>query len=147
MNKIYHSDQTIYTTKEHTINQQEATDFVIRELGKHRQRNDIIQKLCETGGMNWGEAEKFVRRVEAENRSAIALKQSPLITVMGMGTIILGLVLTLWVVIETLQGYIIFFLGFPVLYLGNIFYFLMGLAMIIGGMWGMWDTILRIWNS
>jgi len=129
------------------MNQQEATEFVIRELGKHRQRNDIIQKLCETGGINWGNAEKFVRRVETENRSAIALKQSPLITLIGMGTIILGLALTLWIAIETLQGFIIFFLSFPVPYLGNIFYFLMGLAMIIGGMWGMWDTIVRIWNS
>ena len=62
------------------MNQQEATDFVIRELGKHRQRNDIIQKLCEDVGMNWSQAEKFMRQVEAENKSAIALKQSPLIT-------------------------------------------------------------------
>ena len=129
------------------MNQQEATDFVIRELGKHRQRNDIIHKLCETGGMNWGDAEKFMRRVEAENKSAIARKQSPLITLMGIGTIILGLALTLWVAIETLQGYIIFFLSFPVPYLGNIFYFITGLAMLLGGMWGMWDTIIRIWNS
>ncbi|HEX9330805.1 MAG TPA: hypothetical protein VF896_02880 [Anaerolineales bacterium] len=129
------------------MNQQEATDFVIRELGKHRQRNDIIQKLCEAGGMNWGDAEKFMRRVEVENKSAIALKQSPLITVIGMGTIILGLALTLWVTIASLQGYIIFFLSFPVPYLGNIFYFIIGLAMILGGMWGMWDTIIRIWNS
>ncbi|HEX9332324.1 MAG TPA: hypothetical protein VF896_10570 [Anaerolineales bacterium] len=129
------------------MNQQEATDFVIRELGKHRQRNDIIQKLCEEGGMNWGDAEKFMRRVEVENKSAIALKQSPLITVIGMGTIILGLALTLWVAIETIQGYIIFFLSFPVPYLGNIFYFITGLAMLLGGMWGMWDTIIRIWNS
>jgi len=129
------------------MNQQEATDFVIRELGKHRQRNDIIQKLCEEGGMNWGDAEKFMRRVEVENKSAITLKQSPLITVIGMGTIILGLALTLWVTIASLQGYIIFFLSFPVPYLGNIFYFIIGLAMILGGMWGMWDTIIRIWNS
>ncbi len=129
------------------MNQQEATAFVIRELGKHRQRNDIIQKLCETAGMNWNEAEKFMRRVEAENRSAIALKQSPLITIMGIGTVILGLALTLWIITATLQGYIIFFLGFPVPYLGNAFYLLTGLAMIIGGMWGMWDTIVKIWNS
>ena len=129
------------------MNQQEATDFVIRELGKHRQRNDIIQKLCEDVGMNWSQAEKFMRQVEAENKSAIALKQSPLITLIGIGTIILGLGLTIWVVTETLHGYIIFFLSFPVPYLGNAFYLLMGLAMIVGGMWGMWDTIVKIWNS
>ena len=97
--------------------------------------------------MNWGEAEKFLRKVEAENKSAIALKQSPVITLIGIGTIILGLGLTVWVITETLHGYIIFFLSFPVPYLGNAFYLLMGLAMIIGGMWGMWDTLVKIWNS
>jgi hypothetical protein len=130
------------------MNPQEATDFVIRELGKHHPRNDIIQKVCESvDGMNWGEAEKFVKQVEAENRSAIALKQSPLVTFIGVCTIIFGLGLTVWVTFETLQGYIIFFLSFPIPYLGNIFYFLLGLAMTGGGIWGIWDTIVRIWNS
>ncbi len=129
------------------MDQQAATDFVIRELGKHHPKNDIIQKLCETYAMNWGEAEKFMRRVEVENKSAIALKQSPLITLIGVGSIILGLGLTLWIGVETIQGYVIFFLSFPVPYLGNIFYIFMGLAMTIGGIWGMWDTVVRIWNS
>ena len=129
------------------MDQQQATDFVIRELGKHHQRNDIIQKLCEDAGMNWGEAEKFMRRVETEHGGAIARKQSPLITFIGIITMLLGLGLTLWMIVATVQGYIIFFLSFPVPYLGNIFYFFMGLAMMIGGAWGMWDTIVRIWNS
>jgi len=137
-----------HASKEAAMNQQEATEFVIRELGKHHPKNDIIQKVCESvDGMNWGEAEKFVRRVEVENRRAIVLKQSPLVTFIGVCTIILGLGLTFWVAFETLQGYIIFFLSFPVPYLGNIFYFLLGLAMTGGGIWGIWDTILRIWNS
>ena len=130
------------------MNQQEATDFVIRELGKNHPKNDIIHKLCESvDHMNWGEAEKFVQRVEIEHRSTIARKQSPLITFISTCTIILGLGLTLWVAFETLQGFIIFFLSFPVPYLGNVFYFLLGLAMTGGGISGMWDTILRIWNS
>ena len=130
------------------MNQQEATDFVIRELGKHHPKNDIIQKVCESvDGMNWGEAEKFVQRVELENTGAIARKQSPLVSLIGGATTLLGLGLMLWIGIATLQGYIIFFLSFPVPYLGNIFYFFMGLAMTIGGIWGMWDTIVRIWNS
>lgn len=129
------------------MNQPEATDFVIRELGKHHSKNDIIEKLCESSGMNWSEAEKFVRQVEVENQSAIARKQSPLITIIGVSTALLGLGLTFWITIVTFQGYIIFFLSFPVPYLGNIFYFAMGLAMTVGGLWGMWDTIVKIWNS
>jgi hypothetical protein len=129
------------------MNRQRATDFVIRELGKHHQRNDIIQRLCETGGISWKEAEKFVQQVEAENTGTIALRQSPLVTLIGLGTAIGGLLLMIWIVFETLQGYIIFFLNFPVPYLGNIAYFFTGLVMMVAGLWGMWETILRIWNS
>jgi hypothetical protein len=129
------------------MNKQQATEFVIRELGKHRQRNDIIQTLCEKGGINWKAAEKFVEQVEAENAGAIALKQSPLVTVIGMGTALGGLGLMIWIATATIQGIIIYFLSFPVPYLGNIFYFFIGLAMMVAGIWGTWETILKIWNS
>ncbi len=129
------------------MNRQQATDFVVRELGKHHQRNDIIQKLCETSSISWGEAEKFVRQVEIEHQGTIALKQSPVVTLMGLGTIIAGLGLMVWMVLETLRGTIIFFLSFPVPWLGNITYFFTGLAMFAAGIWSIWDTIARIWNS
>ena len=129
------------------MNEQEAVDFVIRELGKHHQRNEIIQKLCENVGMNWSQAEKFIRRVEIEHRSSIALKQSPIITMVGVGIIIVGLAITFGIALLTLRGYIIFFLGFPVPYLGNFFYFFVGIAMIIGGLRGIWDTVRHLWNS
>jgi len=129
------------------MNKQEATNFVIRELGRHRQRNDIIENLCAAAGISWGDAAKFVQQVETENKSAIALKQSPLITIIGLGTVLLGLGLAARMVIATLQGVIILFLSFPVPYLGNIVYFLTGLTMIIAGLWGIWDTIVKIWNN
>lgn len=127
------------------MNRQQATDFVIRELGKHRQRNDIVQRLCETSGINWKEAEKFVQQVEAENTSTIALRQSPLVTLVGIGTAIGGLGLMAWIVWETLQGAVITLFYVP--YLGNLSYFFTGLAMMVAGIWGMWETILKIWNS
>ena len=129
------------------MNQQEATDLVIRELGKLRPRNDIIQKLCEATSMDWTQAEKFLKQVETQNKSLIARKQSPMITVIGIGMILAGLGLCIYIFYETLQGYIIFFLSFPVPYLGNITYFLIGAAMIGGGLIGTWDTIVQIWKS
>ncbi len=129
------------------MNKQEATDFVVRELGKHHSRNDIIQTLCETNGISWAAAEKFVQQVEAENSSAIALRQSPLVTAIGIGTALGGLGLMIWIALSTLNGIIIYFLSFPVPYLGNITYFFTGLAMMIAGIWGMWEAILKIWNS
>ena len=129
------------------MNKQQATDFVIRELGKHHERNDIVQKLCETSGINWKTAEKFVDQVEAEHTSDIALRQSPLVTLVGLGTALGGTGLMIWVTLASLDGYIIYFLNFPVPYLGNVAYFFIGLVMMIAGIWGMWETILRIWNK
>lgn len=129
------------------MNRQQATEFVIRELGKHHQRNDIIQRLCETGGINWAAAEKFVQQVEAENSGTIALKQSPIITFIGVCTALGGLGLSIGIVVVTLGGVNIYFLSFPVPFLGNIVYFFTGLAMLGGGLWGMWDTIRKVWNS
>jgi hypothetical protein len=127
------------------MNRQQATDYVIRELGKHHQRNDIIQRLCEAGEISWKDAEKFVQQVEDENMSKIALRQSPLVTLIGIGSALVGLALMAWVALETLQGAIIFLMGIP--YLGNLSYFFTGLVMMVAGLWGMWETILRIWNS
>ena len=127
------------------MNRQQATDYVIHELSKHHQRNDIIQRLCEAGEINWKDAEKFVQQVEDENTSKIALRQSPLVTLIGIGSALVGLALMAWVALETLQGTIIFLLHIP--YLGNLSYFFTGLVMMVAGLWGMWETILRIWNS
>lgn len=129
------------------MNEQEAIDFVIRELGKHHPKNDIIQKLCESNSMNWNQAEKFVRQIESQNSSLIAQKQSPMVTIMGTGMVIVGSVIAIWIIYITLQGSIIVFLRLPIPYLGNIVYFLGGVALIGGGLRGMWDTLVQMWNS
>lgn len=129
------------------MNEQEAIDFVIRELGKQHPKNDIIQKLCESNSMNWNQAEKFVRQIEAQNSSLIAQKQSPMVTIMGTGMVIVGSVIAIWIIYITLQGSIIVFLRLPIPYLGNIVYFLGGVALIGGGLRGMWDTLVQMWNS
>ena len=129
------------------MNEQEAIDFVIRELGKHHPKNDIIQKLCESNSMNWNQAEKFIQQVESQYRGSIASKQSPVITLMGIGLVLAGLILSVFIIYETLQGVIIFFLRLPIPYLGNVTYFLAGIGMIAGGLRGMRDTLVQMWNS
>ena len=129
------------------MDQQQATEFVIREVGKHHQINDIIQKLCETTGMNWGQAEKFVSRVVAEHGGEIATKQSPLVLLLGIVFLLVGIGLSLFIVFETLRGTVIIFLNLPIPYLGNLVFFITGLALIAGGIRGMWDTIVRMWNG
>ena len=129
------------------MNQQEATDFVISELGKHHQKNDIIQKLCESTSMNWSQAEKFIQQVWAEHGTVIAQKQSPMIVAIGTVVVLAGLFIAVLTIYLTLQGENIRMRGLPFPYAGNIGYFLIGAAMIGGGLRGMWDTIVRMWNS
>ncbi len=129
------------------MNKEEAIDFVVRELGKHHQVNDIVQKLCGTTGMNWGQAEKFVYQVAEQHRGKIAARQSPLVALIGVVTVIAGCGIAAFITLATLRGTIIIFLNLPIPYLGNLFYFVAGLAMVAGGIRGMWSTIVRMWNS
>ena len=129
------------------MNKQEAIDFVVRELGKHHPRNDVIQKLCEATSMNWGQAEKFVQQVEMQYAGRIASKQSPLVVAVGVFLTFAGCILTMFITYETLQGSIYVFLNLPIPYLGNLFLFFIGISMIVGGIRGMWGTIVKAWNS
>lgn len=129
------------------MNEQQAIDFVIRELGHHGQRNEIIRQLCEYGGMSWGQAEKFILKVESEHKQKIAARQSPLIATIGGITILVGLVIAINIILRTLQGEIIFLLSIPIPYSGNIAYFVTGMAMIAGGLRGTWSVLRNLWNS
>ena len=66
---------------------------------------------------------------------------------MGIGLVLAGLILSVFIIYETLQGVIIFFLRLPIPYLGNATYFLAGIGMIAGGLRGMRDTLVQMWNS
>lgn len=129
------------------MNEQQSTDFVIRQLGRHSQRNEIIRQLCEYSEMNWAQAEKFILKVESEHKQKIAARQSPLIATIGGITIIVGLITTIGVVMRTFQGEIILLLSLPIPYSGNVAYFLLGIAMITGGLRGTWSVLRNLWNS
>ena len=53
------------------MSKQEATDFVIGELVKRRDRNDIIQELCARTGGSGEQIERFVRWVESSRPATI----------------------------------------------------------------------------
>jgi len=116
------------------MDQNTATQYVIRELGRHTQRNDIIMRLCEQLKCSWPDAEKFIRYVEQNNRKAITVRQSPLLILIGIGTVIAGL---------ATAGYGLYELAHGVLVIGVLtaptptpLIVLVGLAMIGGGGYG-----------
>lgn len=129
------------------MDQQAATAFIISELGKHRSRNDIIQTLCEQSNTTWSEVERLVQQVEAQHRRDIAARQSPLLILLGAGTIVVGIGLICYsilyfanfVQLDILRE----LLGLRSAYV-MIGTFLTGLAMIAGGIIGFWKTFIRL---
>ncbi len=77
------------------MNKEQATQFVIKELGKHHNKNEIIVTLCEQMKINWRDAEKFISEVELQHKRSIASKQSPLIIFLSVMVLIGGLYLTI----------------------------------------------------
>jgi hypothetical protein len=69
----------------------ELTTLIIKELGKHHDRKDIIQRVCERSTLNWKEAEQLISLVEAQHHRTIAGRQTPLLLFLSIGTLLLGL--------------------------------------------------------
>jgi hypothetical protein len=126
------------------MNQEAATKFVVSELGKHRQKNEIVEKLCRNYEMSWRQAQAFVNKVEAENASSINLRQSPLFIIVGLLILIGGLGLTVWIGMRTFVNHEnIIFLTMPIPYSGNIFWGGTGVSMILGGLVGIVSPFMK----
>lgn len=68
----------------------ELTQFVVGELGQHIGHNDIIMDVCQRAGVSWKQAEDFVADVEMHFRNKIAQRQSPLLIIIAIGSILGG---------------------------------------------------------
>ncbi|NUM44621.1 MAG: hypothetical protein HUU38_07925 [Anaerolineales bacterium] len=123
------------------MDEQALTDFVIRELGKHRRRSDVVMDVCERTGMDWPTAQKFVYQVEFDNRKVVAARQSPLAVIFGAAFVLGGFALALVSVIATAQGISIHYRGIP--YVGNMAGLVFGVLLIAGGVLGLWETIRK----
>jgi hypothetical protein len=134
------SPARLTSTSAGTLDTPENTAFVIGEIAKHRNRNDIIMVLCEKTGSSWDQAQRFVHKVESENRQTIAVRQSPMLVMIGVFIIVGGLLLGAYTVIRTLDGYAWGLPGMPIPYLGNLTYAGTSLGMIGGGIVGLLRT-------
>jgi hypothetical protein len=123
---------------------EELTTFIIKELGKQRSRQNIIQKVCERGGLHWKDAERLIALVEAQHKRTIATRQTPLLLFLSIGTLLIGIGLLAF----NLQLLLAFFqkdvLG-QVLSVQGSYYQMIGLftglGMTVGGMIGLWKAV------
>lgn len=124
------------------MNQQDAIDFVVGELGKHRSADEVTRLLTERVGCPWDEAQQFVHHVQFQQRTRIAVHQSPLLILLAIVTIVSGLALSGYygsgiyfrLRMHALPGY------------GQFVYTFMGLAMILGACIGLWQSIRAMWK-
>ena len=122
---------------------EELTTFIVKELGKQRSREEIIQKVCERGGLHWKDAERLITLVEAQHKRTIGTRQTPLLLFLSIGTLLIGIGLLAF----NLQILLAFFqrdvLG-QILSLQSSTYQIMGLVtglgMTVGGMVGLWKA-------
>ena len=129
---------------------EELVQRIVKDLAKHRSRNEIIREACEQSGMNWPEAERLVEQVAQEHRRTIARRQGPLMIAISIGTLLIGAALLL-------QG-LDFFMGFfqgntleQILSLRSAYLRLIGgvtgLAMLAGGLIGFWKTVTPLFEE
>lgn len=125
----------------------ELTNLIIKELGRHHSRNEIIVAVCEKGGLGWTQAEQLIEQVEQEHKRAIATRQSPLLIVISAATIIAGMGLVTYGVLfftdffqrDLLERSFILQTGYF-----KIISLFTGLAMFGGGSYGFWKAILPL---
>lgn len=121
------------------MNKEQARTFIIDELSKQVDRNDILIDLCRELDLEWKQAEELLREVEAFDGQQIARRQSPILIIIGLAVLLGGLALTTYGVwyywgYFQMEGLDQIFYGQYAYGIGVIV--ITGLAMIVGGIIG-----------
>jgi hypothetical protein len=137
---------------------QELKHYIIENLIKYEDPDDLILDICNKEGMTWPQAQTLIDQVRSENSSSITRKQAPFLTILAFitffaGSVILGL--EAYTVIGTINTFIslgqnpleIFALLLYVAHSAPAALGLLplGLAMVLGSLIGMsdvWKAIL-----
>lgn len=121
----------------------ELTAFIINELSRHRDRKDIVRRVCEREGLNWKQGEQLVILIEARHSRSMKVHPAPLLLFLSIGILILGVGLlgfNLQILIAFFQREVI--LQILTLQSGSfrVVGVLTGLGMTLGGLVGLWRS-------
>ncbi len=123
---------------------EKLTPFIVKELGRHHDRKEIIREVCERGGLNWKDAEQLVILVESRNKRTIAVRQTPMLLFLSIGTLLIGIGLVAYNMEIILAFFQKDLLG-QILSLQGGYYrvvgLLTGLGMTAGGAAGLWKAL------
>lgn len=68
--------------------------FVLQELGKQQNRDDVVLRLCELTGMSWSEAQNAVARVQARGRKRTTANQKMIVASLSLIALVAGVILS-----------------------------------------------------
>jgi hypothetical protein len=130
-----------------TMNNEELTNLIVKELSKHRDRKEITRIVCEQSYLNWNEAEKLIAEVAEKNKRTIAARQSPFLLAVSIVILLAGIGLlaystrfflifsqesTLMQILSLRSGYYV------------ISELVTGIGMTGGGLFGAWKTVASL---
>lgn len=122
---------------------EELTAFIIKELSRHRTHGELIQRVCERGGLNWKQAERLITLIEAKHKRTITVQQAPFLLFLSIGILLLGIGLlgfNLQILLAFFQKDVLQ----QILSLQSGSYRVIGLftglGMTVGGMVGLWKS-------
>ena len=124
---------------------EDLTAFIIKELSKRHDRNDIVRNVCKRAGLHRKEAERLITLLEARHRRILAniKPQTPWLLFLSIGVLVLGIGLlgfNLQIVLSYFQKDVLA----QVLSLRSNSYqvigLITGLGMTLGGMLGLWKA-------
>ena len=117
----------------------EREKLVVKGITGYRKQDEIVMELCQTYGMSWDEAQRFVALVKEENRDKIVAKQGVFQKGMAIFFIAGGTIFALGSLIAALAGVNIFLRSLPIPYSGNILFTILGLSSVVGGFIGLFQ--------
>ena len=142
------------------MNDPEITAYMVKQLSKSKNPDDLVMEICGKTGKSWEEVESLLESVRVEHAQEIIRRQSPLLTSVALGTFITGVVIMIYSV-YLLVGAIQAYSAMPVAPIGipdalqaifavaytSFAGVVIGLGMALGSMLGMrqvWAAILKI---
>lgn len=75
------------------LSKEQAVKFVIQGLGSFQNRDDLIIALCGKTGMQWAQADLFIREVRSKQGREIASRRTPTVVVFAVAALVVVLVI------------------------------------------------------
>lgn len=117
--------------------------FITKELSQQRNRKDIVQRVCQRGGLSWKQAQQLVILIEAKRNRSMVVQQAPLLLFLSIGVLILGIGLlgfNLQILLEFFQQDVLGQLASVQSGSYRVMGLLTGFGMTIGGLIGLWKS-------